>query len=77
MVLSLLWPCLLDVSSFILMAGETSRRCELGPANKVPAAALSTFPAGLYILIEKFILHSSTPVTGARFAIRSKSIVQY
>ena len=28
--------------------------------------ALSTFPAGLYLLIEKFLLHRNTAVVGAR-----------
>jgi glycosylphosphatidylinositol transamidase len=30
--------------------------------------ALSTFPAGLYILFERFILHRNTSVVGARYA---------
>lgn len=34
-------------------------------------AALSTFPAALYIIIEKFILRGNTPVVGARFAFNS------
>ena len=31
--------------------------------------ALSTFPAGLYILFERFILHRNTSVVGARYAL--------
>lgn len=32
-------------------------------------SALSTFPAGLYILVEKVLLHRNTPVVGARSVI--------
>lgn len=31
--------------------------------------ALSTLPAGLYLLVEKVLLHRNTPVIGARFVI--------
>lgn len=33
--------------------------------------ALSTLPAGLYLLVEKVILHRNTPVIGARFVMNS------
>lgn len=32
-------------------------------------AALSTLPAGLYLLVEKVLLHRNTPVVGGRFVI--------
>lgn len=32
-------------------------------------AALSTFPAGLYLLIEKVLLHRNTAVVGARYVL--------
>lgn len=53
-----------------LIGREDLSVVSVGSMLTIFCAALSTFPAGLYILIEKFILHSSTPVTGARFAIR-------
>ena len=33
---------------------------------KASFKALSTFPAGLYLIIEKYVLRSNTPVVGAR-----------
>lgn len=38
-------------------------------------AALSTLPAGLYILLEKFLLHRNTAVVGARLVALDSCLV--
>lgn len=37
-------------------------------ADGIPLPALSTFPAALYLLIEKVIIRGNTPVLGSRWA---------
>lgn len=54
------------VALFIGRMCRPSRSFRRGYADILCFAALSTFPAGLYILIEKFILHGNTAVAGAR-----------
>lgn len=41
---------------------DSERRTLIG----CPVLALSTFPAGLYLLVEKVLLHRNTAVVGAR-----------
>lgn len=38
-------------------------------ANNISTVALSTFPAGLYIFIEKFILRGNVAIIGARLVL--------
>ena len=76
----LLLPCSLAVSYLLCLfrfvwflldmalPDETSYCLQFGKetANARSYTALSTFPAGLYIIVEKFVLHANTSIVGAR-----------